>query len=124
MKNAYVKRIWEDVQLKNADQSEFLQAVQEVLTTIEPAVAKMQKELEMLSAEGSSGGRMVVVKMNGKFEMTDIKLDPLCVDNRDVKMLEDLIVAAQHDAVSKLQDMLKEKTGSMLQGLNLSDLGL
>ena len=35
MKNAYVKRIWEDVQLKNADQSEFLQAVQEVLTMIE-----------------------------------------------------------------------------------------
>ena len=62
--------------------------------------------------------------MNGKFEMTDIKLDPLCVDNRDIKMLEDLIVAAQHDAVLKLQDMLKEKTGSMLQGLNLSDLGL
>lgn len=85
---------------------------------------KMQKELEMLTAEGSSGGRMVVVKMNGKFEMTDIKLDPLCVDNRDIKMLEDLIVAAQHDAVLKLQDMLKEKTGSMLQGLNLSDLGL
>lgn len=85
---------------------------------------KMQKELEMLTAEGSSGGRMVVVKMNGKFEMTDIKLDPLCVDNRDIKMLEDLIVAAQHDAVLKLQDMLKEKTGSMLQELNLSDLGL
>ncbi len=85
---------------------------------------KMQKELEMLTAEGSSGGRMVVVKMNGKFEMTDIKLDPLCVDNRDIKMLEDLIVAAQHDAVLKLQDMLKEKTGSMLQGLNLSNLGL
>lgn len=85
---------------------------------------KMQKELEMLTTEGSSGGRMVVVKMNGKFEMTDIKLDPLCVDNRDIKMLEDLIVAAQHDAVLKLQDMLKEKTGSMLQGLNLSDLGL
>lgn len=85
---------------------------------------KIQKELEMLTAEGSSGGRMVVVKMNGKFEMTDIKLDPLCVDNRDIKMLEDLIVAAQHDAVLKLQNMLKEKTGSMLQGLNLSDLGL
>ena len=85
---------------------------------------KMKKELEMLTAEGSSGGRMVVVKMNGKFEMTDIKLDPLCVDNRDIKMLEDLIVAAQHDAVLKLQDMLKEKTGSMLQGLNLSDLEL
>lgn len=93
-------------------------------TALKEQTEKMQKELEMLTAEGSSGGRMVVVKMNGKFEMTDIKLDPLCVDNRDIKMLEDLIVAAQHDAVLKLQDMLKEKTGSMLQGLNLSDLGL
>ncbi|MBP3709880.1 MAG: NADP-specific glutamate dehydrogenase [Treponema sp.] len=46
MKNEYVKRIWEDVQAKNAEQSEFLQAVQEVLTTLEPVVAKKQKELE------------------------------------------------------------------------------
>lgn len=41
MKNAYVSRIWEDVQKKNADQSEFLQAVQEVLTTLEPIVEQM-----------------------------------------------------------------------------------
>ena len=67
---------------------------------------------------------MVVVTLNGKFEMTNIKLDPLCVDNRDIKMLEDLIVAAQRDAVFILQDMLKAKTGSLLQGLNLSELGL
>lgn len=85
---------------------------------------RMQKDLESLSAEGSSGGKMVVVTLNGKFEMTNIKLDPLCVDNRDIKMLEDLIVAAQRDAVFKLQDMLKAKTGSLLQGLNLSELGL
>ena len=45
MKNAYVSRIWEDVQKKNADQSEFLQAVQEVLTTLEPIVEQMP-ELE------------------------------------------------------------------------------
>ena len=45
MKNEYVKRIWADVQAKNADQPEFLQAVQEVLTTLEPAVDKMP-ELE------------------------------------------------------------------------------
>ncbi|MBQ9630070.1 MAG: NADP-specific glutamate dehydrogenase [Treponema sp.] len=46
MKNEYVKRIWEDVKLRNAEQSEFLQAVQEVLETLEPVVSKMQKELE------------------------------------------------------------------------------
>ncbi|MCR5080121.1 MAG: NADP-specific glutamate dehydrogenase [Treponema sp.] len=45
MKNAYVNRIWEDVQKKNANEPEFLQAVQEVLTTLDPVVEKMP-ELE------------------------------------------------------------------------------
>lgn len=45
MKNEYVKRIWADVQAKNADQPEFLQAAQEVLTTLEPVVDAMP-ELE------------------------------------------------------------------------------
>ena len=45
MKNEYTKRIWADVQAKNADQPEFLQAVQEVLATLEPVVEKMP-ELE------------------------------------------------------------------------------
>ena len=46
MKNSYVNRVWEDVQKKNADQPEFLQAVQEVLETLEPVVEKMQDQLE------------------------------------------------------------------------------
>lgn len=41
MKNAYVKRIWDDVKAKNANELEFLQAVEEVLTTLEPAVDQM-----------------------------------------------------------------------------------
>mgnify|MGYP002508115421 CR=1 FL=1 len=38
MKNAYVQKIWDDVQKKNANEPEFLQAVQEVLTTLAPVV--------------------------------------------------------------------------------------
>lgn len=45
MKNAYVNRIWEEVKAKNANEPEFLQAVEEVLTTLEPAVEQMP-ELE------------------------------------------------------------------------------
>ena len=45
MKNAYVKKIWEEVKAKNANEPEFLQAVEEVLTTLEPAVDQMP-ELE------------------------------------------------------------------------------
>lgn len=41
MKNAYLNRVWEEVKAKNANEPEFLQAVEEVLTTLEPAVDQM-----------------------------------------------------------------------------------
>ncbi len=84
---------------------------------------KLQAEMAALTAEGSAGGKMVTVKLNGKFEMLEIHLDPLCVDNRDVKMLEDLIVAAHRDAISNIQEKLKEHSTSLLGGLNIPGLG-
>ncbi|MBS7260949.1 MAG: YbaB/EbfC family nucleoid-associated protein [Treponema sp.] len=89
---------------------------------IKEQLENVQGQLESISATGSSGGRMVEVTLNGKFEMTDIHLDPICVDNRDVKMLEDLIKAAQHDAITKIQDKIKEMSGPMLSGLNIPGL--
>ncbi|MBP3710438.1 MAG: YbaB/EbfC family nucleoid-associated protein [Treponema sp.] len=85
---------------------------------------KMKTELAQISAEGSSGGKMVTVTVNGKMEMTAIHLDPVCVDNRDVKMLEDLIVAAHHSAIENVQEQLKAKSGTLLQGLNIPGLTL
>ena len=41
MKNAYINKIWDDVKAKNANEPEFLQAVEEVQTTLEPAVDQM-----------------------------------------------------------------------------------
>ena len=78
---------------------------------------KLQQELADIRAEGSSGGRMVTVTLNGKFEITNLHLDPVCVDPRDIKMLEDLIVAAHHDAMAKIQEEIKGKFGPMLGGL-------
>ena len=85
---------------------------------------KLQAELASLTAEGSSGGRMVTVTLNGKIEMQNIKLDPICVDNRDVKMLEDLIVAAHNNAMENIQEQIKAKSSSLLGGLDLSQFGL
>ena len=91
---------------------------------IKEQLEKTQDEIMSLTATGSSGGRMVTVTVNGKFEMVDIHLDPICVDNRDIKMLEDLIVAAQHDAVSNMQQLIQEKAGPMFSGMNIPGLNL
>ena len=85
---------------------------------------KLQRELEDIRAEGSSGGRMVTVVLDGKFQMREIKLDPICVDNRDVKMLEDLIVAAHKNAVDNVQEQIKAHSSSILGDVDLSKFGL
>lgn len=79
----------------------------------------MQEELKQITATGSSGGNIVNVTINGKFEIINLKLDPICVDPRDVQMLQELIVAAHHDAMSKIQEAIKEKYGPLLNGMNI-----
>lgn len=81
-----------------------------------------QERLGALRATGSSGGNMVQVTLNGKFELVDIKLDPICVDNRDVGMLQDLIVAAHHAAMENMQEKMKSELGPMLGGMNIPGL--
>ena len=79
----------------------------------------MQEELKQITATGSSGGNIVNVTINGKFEIINLKLEPICVDPRDVQMLQDLIVAAHHDAMAKIQEAIKEKYGPLLNGMNI-----
>lgn len=81
--------------LKNAD-------------AIKAQVDKMQDELSNLRATGQSGGGLVKVTMNGKFELLDIVIDPIAVDPRDVVMLQDLIVAAVHQATVNVQESIKD----------------
>ena len=79
----------------------------------------MQEELKQITATGSSGGNIVNVTINGKFEIINLKLEPICVAPSDVQMLQDLIVAAHHDAMSKIQEAIKEKYGPLLNGMNI-----
>lgn len=89
------------------------------MQNLQGQMEKMKAELTELTATGSSGGNMVQVTLNGKFEMVAIKIDPIAVDPRDVPMLQDLIVAAHRDAMNKMQEEIKDKTGPMLGSLNI-----
>lgn len=81
---------------------------------------KTQEELKETFATGSSGGGIVKVTINGAFEIVDVQIDPIAVDPRDVKMLQDLIVAAAHDANERIKEGMKDKIGSLnIPGLNL-----
>lgn len=92
------------------------------LGSLKEKLQAAQAELAMIRATGTSGGNMVAVTLNGKFEMLEIKLDPICVDNRDVPMLQDLIRSAHHAAIDKVQEEIKARLGPMVGGLNIPGL--
>lgn len=91
--------------------------------SLQDQFGKVQNELAGISAEGSSGGGIVKVTVNGQMEMVKVFLDPIAVDPRDVPMLQDLIVAAHRDAMSKIKDQIAQKLGPMAAGLNIPGFG-
>lgn len=82
-------------------------------------LATMQAKLEEEETEGSSGGGMVVVRMNGKFALRKIAIDKSIIDPNEKEMLEDLIVAAFNDAKQKVETSANEQMAKIAGGLGL-----
>jgi DNA-binding YbaB/EbfC family protein len=69
--------------------------------------------------EGHSGGGVVKVTVTGSGEFRSVKIDPKAVDPDDVEMLEDLVLAAIHDAMGQVSELSQKAMG----GLDLGGLG-
>ena len=82
-----------------------------------------QAELEAAEYTGSASGEMVTVRMNGKHEITAVKIKPEAVDPDDIEMLEDLIAAAVNSASSAVDKDSEEEMSKMTGGLNIPVLG-
>jgi DNA-binding YbaB/EbfC family protein len=88
----------------------------------------MQRKMEHVLVDGTSGGGAVTATMNGRKQLMKIRIDPAAViglsgAQPDVEMLEDLVVAAVNDAGRKADDALQSSVKGMLGGLNLPGLG-
>ena len=91
---------------------------------IKEQLSVLKEEMNNISASGSAGGGIVKVTINGKFQITNIQLDPIAVDARDIPMLQDLIIAAHNQAIERIGEMMKEKLGPMASSLNVSGMGI
>ena len=76
-----------------------------------------QKELETKEFSASAGGGAVEVTINGKKEITSIKLAEEIVDPEDIETLQDAIVAAANEALRKADEANAELMGKMTGGL-------
>ncbi|KXV18064.1 YbaB/EbfC family nucleoid-associated protein [Gluconobacter oxydans] len=78
-----------------------------------------QSNLASLIVDGSAGAGLVTVKLTGKGEMRDLKIDPQLADPSDIETLQDLIVAAYTDAKTKAEAASAEAMRDVTGGLDL-----
>jgi hypothetical protein len=89
---------------------------------IQSQVTQMQAELGERRIEASAGGGMVTATVNGRQELIALRIDSQVVDPNDVEMLEDLIVAAVSEALSRASEMAAEEMKKLTGGLALPGL--
>jgi nucleoid-associated protein EbfC len=78
---------------------------------------RLQAEVAQIRVDGTSGGGMVTIRMDGHKNVLGVKIDPEVAG--DVEMLQDLVLAASNDAAKKVDEESQRKMGGMLGGLGL-----
>lgn len=96
--------------------------MQKMLKQAKEMQDRIQRESAEMRIEGSSGGEMVIVILDGTKSLISIKIDPEVVDKDDVEMLQDLILAAFNDASTKVDEELSQKLGALGAGLKIPGL--
>jgi len=86
---------------------------------LQEKMSEMQEQLARSELDGTAGGGMVTVTLNGKGEMRRVKIDPKLVDPDDVETLEDLIVAATNNAKARVEEHVQGEMSKMTGGMNL-----
>lgn len=101
-----------------------IQGIMKQAQAMQKKMEETQAKLAEEESEGSSGGGMVKIVLNGKFEMKRLQIDPSLLDKEEGEVLEDLIIAAYNDAKNKVDAKMQESVSAMTGGLNLGGLKL
>ncbi len=94
-----------------------MQQIMKQAQKMQEQVAKAQAELAETELTGTAGGGLVTVVVTGLGEFKSVKIDPKAVDADDVETLEDLVLAAIHNAAEAQRELTEQKMGSATGGL-------
>jgi len=89
---------------------------------LQERLAKVQEEAAGRTAEGSAGGGMVKVIVNGRLEVVRVHIEPSVLQSGDAQMLEDLIVAAVNQGIRAAQRQMADEMSKLTGGLKIPGL--
>jgi DNA-binding YbaB/EbfC family protein len=85
-------------------------------------MANLQEDLDAREYTATSGGGMISVTVNGKHEITELKINPDAIDPEEPEMLEDLITVAINEAIATATKTSEDEMGAITGGLNIPGL--
>lgn len=80
-------------------------------------LSEIQTELASKTVSASSGGGLVKVVADGRGRVREVKIDPSALEEADVEMLEDLVLAAVTDAQARARKLYEEEMNRAAGGL-------
>lgn len=86
---------------------------------IQSRMSEMQGKLDTISVEGSAGGGLVKVVLNGKLDMLSIDISPEMLTIDEKITVQDLVRAAYTDASVKIKEKMKEELNVVTGGVDL-----
>ena len=86
-----------------------MQSLMQQARRMQEQMAKAQEELKEEEIEGSSGGGIVKVVVDGFGALKSVNISPAAVDPDDIEMLEDLIIAAYNEAAKEAEQIKSAK---------------
>jgi DNA-binding YbaB/EbfC family protein len=89
------------------------------LPKIKEEAEQFQAKLNQIQVEGSAGGDMVTVRVNGRMEIIGVKITEAAWAMQDREMIEDLFASAANQALGKAREIVNGEMQSMAQNLGL-----
>lgn len=83
---------------------------------------QLQSNLSEIQATGRSGGDMVVVTLNGKFELKALSISDEALSTNDSAVISELVKSAFNDAVQKIQQAIQQNMGTSDTGNIMSNM--
>ena len=98
--------------------------MKEMMSQAKQMQEQMEQKLSATVVEAEAGGGMVHVRMNGRKELLQLKIEPTAMGSNanDIELLEDLIVSAVNEAGRRADEAIKSSVSGMMSGLNLPGL--
>ncbi len=96
--------------------------LQKMAREMQANMEKAQRELAEATVQGSAGGGAVTVVMTGTQELRSVTMSKDAVDPEDVETLQDLVLAAFNDALTKSKELAGQRLGGLTGGLKIPGL--